>query len=609
MVAGTAIFASWTHSFSRSLGLASLIFALGFLYFELRQSPMPPLTWRLKWSGSLVLIMAVGLILTTMVSLLALKFSFHDQMRIQAHPPLIESLLRGNFPPNLMAFPNIPLKYHWGADLFGAIVSYITGLPAYRSIDVTMIFGWVALYGALYVFCREIGMNRPYTLLALLWVLLAAGWAYLLKPYLASPESLLQLNYDWPDSKRIFGRHLNPGNISNFFMTPSSLGMPVFFAYLSLLVAWTRRHGYPMLTLLAALLGALSLIQVAYFVTSLSSTLAIMVVQPYFEKISWRQTFGEILLFVTLSLGIAVLLGGFFTQDAGYDPRNLLFNWPPGYLRNATWGSHIPIHVGQAFLWYLSTFGSMLFLTIPAMSGACYLLKKSYRPWMLFLLVYALQCFVVAQFVRYKYSWDIIKWFTGFHVTIVLLVISVVALWPRKIQTLTTALWLLMILDTFPSWRFLGSLAFLQPEQVKSSQRDWWNVVIPKPSAEMQSIIQLLKKGPWNDSVLATNKLSPWISDYSGQAMSALDLNTIYFGIEPRLIQERKAQIAILQKDFNIDVMKTMGTQWLVFSCPDFKNFFSLTSQQAIEQALTEGKLLDKSFEIKEGCWRVFRRD
>lgn len=607
MLGLVALAGHFTFHLLYALVLGSALAAVGTLAWWKFSAPPAKASWILRPSVVLILIWISGLVLTFMVAMLALKFSFHDQMRIQAHPPLIESLTRGNLPPRLMAFPEIPLKYHWGADLFGAIGVEVTGWPGYKAIDLTMIFGWITLLACLYTFCREAGMDEKWTLLALLWIPLAAGWAYLLKSHLATPQELLNLNYDWPDSKRVFGRHLNPGNISNFFMTPSSLGMPLFFAYLILLTAWLKNRAGSLLVSMAVFLGCFSLIQAPYFVTALSSTLLLLAAQAILERISWKKAALEFVLFFLLSFGLALALGGFLTRDPGYDPQSLLFNWPPGYLRNATWGGNIPISAFQALLWYLSTFGSSLLLALPALVFALPLIKKEHRLLGGFLLAYAVQSWTVAQFFRYKYTWDIIKWFTAFHTAILILVVLLVSQTAWKKRWIAACLFLLMLLDTLPSWRFLYSLSFLKAEQVKSSQREWWTIVIPEPDPVMREIIQMLKSSAWDQAVLSTPRLSALLSEYSGQAMLSLDLNTLYFGVDPRRIQARKALLAELQKNFSIEKIREAGGRWLVFSCGEFASFFSAESQAAIQSAVETGTLKERRLPTPATCWRIYQ--
>ncbi len=606
MVLGTAFWGRWTHSFELSFILNSLSAALGIAVLRQRKDPRPKSQWKIQWSWGLLAVLLFIVSTTIMVSSIALRFDFHDQLRTQGHLPLVESMLRGNFPPHMMVFPQIPLKYHYGGDLFSAILAWVMGISAHRAIDIAMIYGWIAMVGCLYTFCREWGLKTNFSAIALLWVLLAAGWVYLLTPWLTNvnprPPALLV----WPDSYRVFQRHLNPGTVDNWFMLPYSLGTPLLFASLALLTHWTQHRSQRLLFWFSLLLASLSLIQVTFFVTLLSSTIVILLLQPHFEKIPWRETFKTLLLLLSTVIILTAAVGGFFTHSADYASRLLVFNWPPGYLRNATWGGETPIRTSQAFLWYLSTFGSLVFLSIPFLFLGLRSLKQNYQPILLLLILYAVQCWGVTQGIRYRFTWDIIKWFTGFHISMVLIVVYLWSEWRFKKIFVGFLLALFMVLDTLPSIRFLGSLAFFQPWQLDPSHRRWWSTILKKPTPALEIILEELKKGPWNEAVLSTPYFSENIADHSGQAMASLDLNTPLFGIKNDFLRERNYQIQTLEKNFNIQILKDSSIRWIVFPCGDFEKVFSQESREKIAEAVQNGELAAMPVNPPGECWKVF---
>ncbi len=140
MVLGTAFWGRWTHSFELSFILNSLSAALGIAVLRQRKDPRPKSQWKIQWSWGLLAVLLFIVSTTIMVSSIALRFDFHDQLRTQGHLPLVESMLRGNFPPHMMVFPQIPLKYHYGGDLFSAILAWVMGISAHRAIDIAMIY-------------------------------------------------------------------------------------------------------------------------------------------------------------------------------------------------------------------------------------------------------------------------------------------------------------------------------------------------------------------------------------------------------------------------------------------------------------------------------------
>jgi len=564
-----------------------------------------PSPFRLSWE--LVAILAVFLFSSWMAIRVATRFAFHDQLMIQAHLPLIESILRGNLPPALEAFPEVPLKYHFGADVFGALVGLLTGLPAHRAIDVTQGLGWVLTLANLYVFCREAGLSRGFSGIAMIWTMLGAGWAYLLEPWLA-PHATDAKNLIWPHSYIVFGRHLNPGTVSNFFMTPYSLGFPLFFAYLTLFFRWWKARGWWLLGLCALVLGALAIIQVTFFASLLTVSLATLAIRALLEKQGWQRTAAETGLLAGLSVALALAMGGFLTSHPAYSGGSLVFHAIPGYLRNATWGHKVPIDAGQSLLWYLATFGSLVFLTLPFAAFAGLQLRRRFDPVLCFLLIYAAQSLAIVQFVSYRLTWDIIKWFTGFHVAMILVVVLV---WSRlKPKAWQYALLALLILpDLVAPTRFLYHLAFLSPQQMPQDHRKWWSKTpaLGKPDPNFQRVLSLLRQWPWSETVLAPYQLASAIAWHSGQSMAEIDSNTVFFGVKGSLLAERNALISGLKKNFEWPRMAVSPVRWIVYPCRDFEKEFSPDSVLAIQTAVRGGALADYSFQNKAACLKIYR--
>ncbi|KAB2836755.1 hypothetical protein F9K50_11720, partial [bacterium] len=93
-----------------SAGIVAVVF------LSLRRN-CQPLRFRLEvglrdLSWILLVVLTSGL-----VAMVSLKYSIYDEVRLQAHLPVVESILRGNFPPSFTAFPEIPYRYHYGFNL------------------------------------------------------------------------------------------------------------------------------------------------------------------------------------------------------------------------------------------------------------------------------------------------------------------------------------------------------------------------------------------------------------------------------------------------------------------------------------------------------------
>jgi len=607
LVLFTATLGRFTHdvplAFWMSAGVSGILSLLAF--WRLPKSELG--TWQIRFNYLGLVTLILSALLSITVATIAIRFSFHDQIPVQAHAPLIESLLRGNLPPSLMTFPDIPLKYHYGADLFGAIMSYITGLPAYRAIDITQIFGWIAAMASLFLFCREMNLGRAYSLAALFWVLLASGWPYLLKPWLASPEELGKLNFDWPVSYILFFRHLNPGTVNNFFMTPYSLGFCLFFSYLTLFSRSLKQKSVVLVLFLALLLGALALIQVTFFATLLAASLVVLGAEALLKRRSWRDFLMPAAILILLSLLFGKITGGFFVRSEAYSHGLLNFNWPPGYLKNSLFGiGHPPLTWREGLLWYLCTLGSLVPLSLPFIFLALVSLKKNFNPMLLFLLFYALECFLMTQFFSYKLSWDIIKWFTGFHMSMILLIILLWSQFSSKKIFLSLLLGLCLLLDITPSLRFLSSLAYLNAEQVHPINKGWWRAIISAPGDDLAPILQALRASPWNEMILTTQDLGAVFGRYSGQASAVPDRNTEMFGVRPEILLARSQLNLALQKSFDLQTMRSSPIRWIIYSCGDFEKIFSEESKIALQSGVASGELKDLSFVLQRRCWKVF---
>ncbi|MCE9624063.1 MAG: hypothetical protein K8R69_01220 [Deltaproteobacteria bacterium] len=523
----------------------------------------------------------------------------------------VPSCLRGQgwkleWSPSLIPLWLIALKYHYGADVFGAVMSYVTGLPAYLAIDITQSFGWFLTMLMLYGFCREAGLNRGFSGMAALWVMLGAGWAYLLQPWLAS-HTLDAKNLIWPHSYIIFSRHLNPGTVSNFFMTPYSLGLPLFFAYLTLWTRWTRSREMIYLVLAAFLCGALAIIQVTFFISLLFISGVLLVVEKVWGQKNWKTLAIQIGVLTGISVPLALALGGFLASSQGYSPHSLIFHWPPGYLKNATWWARIPITPSQGFLWYLATFGSLVFLALPCFFFALRSALKKRNSVLWFLTLYAAQCFVIPQFFQYRLTLDIIKWFTGFQITAVLVIVFLFSE-SRKKFLLAIFLVPLMMMDLVAPTRFLYDLAFLSAKDMPEDHRRWWYKTpqLRPPSPDLQRVLSLLRQYPWSEVVFSPYFTAAPIAWYGGQSVSEIDPNTGYFGVKPEIMQERRALTASLAKEFQWERMAMSPIRWIAFSCSDYEKTFTDVSKESIALAVQSGQMQDLSFTMGPACWKLF---
>ncbi len=560
--------------------------------------------WKLRWRHLPFLLgfAAMG----ALIWRVSFRFAFHDQTKTQAHPALIESILRGNFPPDLQVFPGVPLKYHFGADQFAAALAYVTGLPGWQALDWLQVFGWtLAVWGA-YLLCREFGLKALPSFLTAFWFLLAAGWTYLLQPWLRLSEWGITYPLIWPDAYAVFQRFLNPGVISWFFQTPYALGIPLFLACLAMIVQAMSRGGRLPWVLSGIALGTLAVVQVALFLTLLAATGATILLRGLLEKRGWKEIWIPGALVGGIALAMAFASGGFFETSSAYSKGLLPLVWPPGYLDHALHAGRRPIGGTEAFLWYLSSFGSLLFLAPAAWVGAALWLRRAFRPELAIFAVISVLCLLLPQFFYYRLSWDIIKWFCIFQIASVFLIVLVADAWTKGKTWYCLILLPFLLLDVTPSLRLLYGLSFHKASQYRGKYVGWFMARILPPPKDLAFLSEQFRRGAWDEVVLTTPDFGHLFSIYSGQAMAHADYNTIAFGVSPKLLQERNALIQELQRNFSVEKLRASPIRWIVMPCADFERTFSEPSKQAVERAILEGRL--RALQAPgPACWKALR--
>ena len=342
---------------------------------------------------------------TFLIALVAFKYAFHDEMNIQSHAPVIESMLRGEFPPSYIAFPEVSFKYHYGFDLLAAVFCLVTGLPGFLGIDGIALTSWISLLAILIVFLKSLGVPRQTWGIALAFIVLSGGWAW----WLASGEPGGRgASFQVPQWQEmfLFGRFIHPQIISYFFQHPMGMGLPLFFGALVYFNDFFSEERRGSLLVGSLILGALSLTQVVLFVTLLASLGMVFLWKLASEEGKRKENFlnGLAILFLTVLLALG--LGGFSQFSENYQGNALLFSWPPGYLRHEYWGSRFSLSFSQALIWYLSSFGVVLIIA----PIAWFLTFRRKNPTLWVLACFGILGFLIPQFLRYQFSWDIIKW-------------------------------------------------------------------------------------------------------------------------------------------------------------------------------------------------------
>ena len=205
------------------------------------------------FAGELALVLLFGLV--------AVRGYFYDEL--DHHLPLTLEILRGHYPPPYPFLPGAPFRYHFGFDLLSAVVTRVSGLPAWYAFDVLTVLAVWALARLASGLAADSGVKGAAPLAGML-VLLGGGLAWV-----AFPVDVLRGGLDLGDAFARPFYHLEyepwqtPPLAGYAFQHPMALGMPL---WLALLRCWLASAGVDRWAVLAAvLLGALGLTQSSFF--------------------------------------------------------------------------------------------------------------------------------------------------------------------------------------------------------------------------------------------------------------------------------------------------------------------------------------------------------
>jgi hypothetical protein len=557
----------FTHNFDMGVWVGSAL-CLGlalFLQF-FRRSPRIPLDFRLKLTRSDLPLLAVFLFLSFLIVAVSVKYSIYDEQRLQGHQVVVEMILRGKFPPVYTAFPEVPYRYHYGFNLLSALFSKALGLPGYWGIDVAAIFSWLSLFALLLVFLLSLGIPRSALALGILFLTLSGGLSWwLLRDH---PETY-DMVYQVPQWQQmyVYYRGIHPHFMMYFFQHPMGLGAVLFIGALQYFKIWADEKRRSVLWLGAVLLGALSLAQVMLFVTCLAALGLVFFFRFFSKEISWQANLRDGLGVLAISLLLAFAMGGFFQTAAGLENQSILFSWPPSYLRYEYYGSKFLLGWKETLIWYLSGFG-LLFLLIP------YAFYRAFRQRsfiIVFLLSFCILCFLIPKFFRYSFSWDIIKWYFGFEFSARLLVIWAYLPWIVKKPWLTLPAWLLVLFGAVTPFNFLSDLTFKKSFTRAEGRIAYYKQ--PEPGGVYQSFIDDLKRcSECYGTVWSSPGSSDWLAVQTGYPMVEFDRVTAMMPVSRDKINRRKNDLKRLNTDPNMDLLRSLGIRWAIFTCRDFRN-------------------------------------
>lgn len=322
-----------------------------------------------------------GLLATAAVAPLALGYHFHDELFLTGHMSIAAQLQNGVYPPRHLAFPDTPLRYHYGFDLVTASVSALLHLPLDRAIDAAtlglFLLAW-CLFWALGE--RLIGRSR--------------AWIVPLLSLFGGGLPLVCTNHPGPMGRVLdicsTGAHyVNPPLASYFFQHPWTLGIPVGATTLLVLTS----HRAPRESVRLAALG-LCATQLAHSqITLFAGFVPSLLVAEALGRGGFDARRGlRALAVLAVAVAAAVALGGFFVRAPGVPP--LEFTLRAGF-------GDTP---AETLLWNLETFGALL----PLGAAGLAVLRRD----RVVLALLAAGSLVVVNALRFAGSNDIMKFAT-----------------------------------------------------------------------------------------------------------------------------------------------------------------------------------------------------
>ena len=322
--------------------------------------------------------------------------NFYDEAYFNGHYAMIAHLQNNIYPPRYLYDPTLPLRYHYGFDLAGAIITGLLRVRLDQAIDLLTLALWPCTFLLLWRVGEHVGGRRAGLFVAL--AVCFSGGASQICSYKYSGTSM-------EGAKVLFctvnGLQQNPPFISYFFQHPWGLGAPLFCLIVLQRAALSRipNKALGLMALLCSLI-LLSLSQVVLFVTTLAALGLIEV-----RSMVWERNRDAVWMLLTLAMAAfgAKVIGGFFVSG-DYPSAGGIFN--SGFsLRDFT---HSDAVVGQ-LQWNLASFGVLLVLGVVGLFRA----KRD----KVFLIILAALSLGIVNILSYRYSWDIVKFGTISFIT------------------------------------------------------------------------------------------------------------------------------------------------------------------------------------------------
>ena len=393
---------------------------LGFA--ELRAS------WK-SWCPLLLLAIVMGLPQWD----LAVSTNYWDEARASTvHVTGANQFAEGVYPPRYNAFPDVPIKYHYGFILLSGTVRWLTDLNALICIDVASTALWLFIFLFLICWLVDLGFARSTAVWGGSAVLLGGGlsWAYVTKlatfsnfardvgsaqllhaydPDLGWFKNLVEItskqNYHLQNADGTYSSL--PLEITNYFQQHAApVGIALTLLAIYLFCTWQRRERFSPI-LLAASAFSFSLIFLGHAVfggvACISAGVVLLGTWLYRRT---RIHFLNGLLFGLGTTFLAFIQGGMLARGPLYEASGRLvlrneLGWAAGGLSGF-------VH------WNIAGFGLPLLLAIVA--WLLWLWKRDHpterRTVFFFLTIYCAFAYVFPQIAYYAYGPDAVEEFT-----------------------------------------------------------------------------------------------------------------------------------------------------------------------------------------------------
>jgi len=352
------------------------------------------------------------------------------------HVAIGNSIVHGNFPPEVPYVAGEPLSYHWFADFHGAILATVADVPI---IPVFMLSSaLMAGVLALIVWSLAVVLTKDRRVATIATILVCAGggmgWLRLLGDVLAGAPSISELIVanpydnswadDWPFFRiaSIFGTGFLPHRATTF-------GLPGLVAVVLLVVSCLGRRpaGVALAGLLAALLAPFHFyaFPATYLIVGLYVAWAVV-------SGAWRPGLPQFVRDAALFVAPAVLAIGYVVPAAARQSGEGAFRFVLG------WGeARIADGPGAVAFFYVTNLGLPVLL---AVASLVVLRGSRAVPARGFLAAWLVALFLVPNLVVVSaVEFDMNKYFQMMWIAVAMLAAWLVARWPRPVIAVVLA--------------------------------------------------------------------------------------------------------------------------------------------------------------------------